>query len=191
MSSTKRNLIIIGTIVLIGLLFILFIIPDSFFLELHNRQNTPKLNIEEPSSTNQFTSYEEQIKKLKEKKYSYEYLLLDSMSSKTYRYDCNGTIDDDKESGKCTSPENITYNETNKADVYSNINTDFLDIDYIFEYISDIEPELTEYQTTREYNYLTKILDLETEITISTDRNNITQIVISNAYMTYLLNYEM
>jgi hypothetical protein len=37
--------------------------------------------------------------------------------------------------------------------------------------------------------YNTKILDLETEITLYTDLNNINQINISNAYMTYVFKY--
>ena len=53
----------------------------------------------------------------------------------------------------------------------------------------DIEPKEFTYNKTRELTYNTKILDLETEIVFYTDLDNITQINISNAYMTYVFKY--
>lgn len=183
-SKRKTILIIYFIVVAIALITILFILPDSFFQKNYEEFN----NFSQPIKK-EFVDYSIQQAHLLKRKYEYEYKLLDSMGSQTYTYECKGTLDEEIESGTCKLPEKMSYNEKNKDEIYKNINTNYLDVEYIFNLIEDVEPQITKYQTFREYNYNIKIKELSTEIVIHTDLNEITKIYISNAYMTYILKY--
>lgn len=184
---TKQNkiLIIYGIVILIALIVIVFILPDSFFLKKYDDINIPSAD----TSQKEFVDYEKQKENLLQNKYDYEYLLLDSMGSKTYTFDCSGTISETIESGTCKSPERFSYTESNKKEAFSKINIDYINPSYIFSLIKDIEPRETKYTTLREYKYSAKIEDLQTDIIIYTNLNEITKIEISNAYMTYIIKY--
>lgn len=177
-------------IVFILLITIMFIIPDSFFLKLNTKLNKPNITEQETTDPT-FLSIKEQQNNLLNNDYKYEYLMMDSMGTKTVTYECSGKKTEDEESGTCTSPENLTYTEKNKKEILSNINTDYIELEKIFALTKDIEPIELTYNKTRELIYNTKILDLETEIVFYTDLDNITQINISNAYMTYILKYNI
>lgn len=185
----KKNnnfLIIYFIIIIIALVLIMFILPDSFFMKKYEDLELPTT---EKLPKKEFTSYEVQIEHLLKKKFDYEYELLDSMGSTSYTYECSGKINETIESGSCILPEKVSYTEKNKQEVFKNIDINNLDVEYIFNMIKDVEPVETKYQTLREYNYTTKIKDLETEIVVHTDLDEITKIYISNAYMTYILKY--
>lgn len=188
-----KFLFIYGLIIIIALIGIMFIIPDSFFLGKYNYDikllNNSSQSTEEELEKKEFIDYQTQQENLKNGNYEYEYILLDSMSSKSYTYKCSGIVNGNIESGSCTSPVNISYTEKTKAEAFSKIDSNYLNINYLFNVLKDIEPELTQYTKTREYKYIVKIKDLETEIIIDTTADEITQIEISNAYMTYLLKY--
>lgn len=185
MKKTKKILGIYAIIVIIALICILFIIPDSFFENLYKTNEIPTTETE----PKEFTDYEEQKSHLLMNQYNYEYLLLDSMGTKTYTFECSGQKKDTLESGSCTSPTNISYTEKTKAEVFSKIKEDYINPQTLFEIIEENQPEETKYTTTREYLYKVKIEDLDTEITITTDLEEITKICIRNSYMTYILKY--
>lgn len=179
----KIGLAIYAVIIIIALIFIIFIAPDSLFTK------KPDLDALPVSDPIEFVDYEEQKENLKQNKYTYEYNILDSMSDTTYNYKCTGTINIDEEAGTCTQPEYITYDVSTKEEVYKNINKNFIDPAYIFNLVKDIEPELIKYQTYRDYTYNLEISGLDTKILIRTDVQNITEITIMNTYSQYHLKY--
>lgn len=177
----KKALRIYGLVILIILLAI-FMIPNSLYLKLYSK------NVEKIENANkiEFTDYDTQQERLLKKQYKYEYLLLDSLSDKTYQYKCSGIIDKEVESGTCTEPSRISYTEATKKESLK-INTDYVDVSYIIDLLKNVEPEITKYQTSREYNYKVKIEDLDTEIIVYADTDNINKIELSNKYMTYII----
>ena len=174
----KILLLIYAIIIILILVFILFIAPDSMFTE-DTDIKLPETN------TKEFIDYQEQQQHLILKNYNYEYDLLDSMSQKTYHFDCEGQ----KENGTCSLPEKLTYTEKNYQETFKNIDYNYLDPEFIFNLLKDIKPEETKYQSYREYTYNIKIKDLDTELVVTTDYDNINNILISNAYMTYILKF--
>ncbi len=175
-------------IILALLIAVMFVIPDSFFLKLNDIFNKQEITIKETSSI-EFKDLELQKETLLTSDYEYEYLMLDSMGTTPVTYECLGDIEDGKESGTCTSPKTFNYTDENKKELFSEINTDYIDLNYIFNLIKDIKPKELTYTKARELTYNVKILDLNTEITLYTDLDNINQINISNAYMTYVFKY--
>jgi hypothetical protein len=186
-STRKKALIVYGVVILVVLIAIMFIVPDSFYRKLYDK------NIEKVKNQKiikkEFIEYDIQKERLLKKQFKYEYEILDSLSDKTYHYKCSGNLNGELESGSCTDPERISYTEKTKKKSFK-INTDYSDVNYLFNtLLKDVKPEETKYQTTREYLYKTKIKKLDTEIIVYTDLENITKIEISNTYMTYILKF--
>jgi len=179
-----KFLIIYAIVIIIILIAIMFIIPDSVYLKKYENIELPTTEVE----VKEYPDFEKQKEHLLNKNYEYEYLILDSMGTETYEYDCNGKIDGDIESGTCTKPEKISYTESTKKDVF-HTDLDFLDVSYIFNLINDQEPEKEEYNDIRIFKYTADIKLLETEINITTDKDEITKIELSNKYMTYILKF--
>lgn len=191
----KKNkfLGIFALIIFILLILIMFILPDSLFLAIENTK-TPMLptGIKNPSNTKQEKTIADKFTQLKTTEYNYEYSLMYSENNETYTYKCTGTINGTKEKGNCTSPEEITYTEENKKEILNKIDTNLINNDYIYSLIKDIKPEETKISlTTTEYKYETIINKYRTDITITSNINDITQIVINNVYMTYIINYKV
>lgn len=189
MKKRKKFVIIYLIIILVALILIMFVIPDSVFMQKYKNIKLPQIPTtkNEPTTKKEFVDYEIQKENLKKNKYDYEYLLLDSTGSKTYK--CTGNINETIESGSCESPTRFSYTESTKTKEFSDIKINYLDPTYIFNLLEDIEAQITEYPTLREYQYTTSIDDLETEIVIYTDLNDITKIELSNVYMTYIIKY--
>lgn len=189
--KNNKLLGIIAVVIFILLILVMFILPDSVFLAIENAKNTTFPSSTSKTESNTLTlEYEDKISKLKENKFDYEYKLIYSTLTDTYTFECSGTRNNDKEDGKCTIPEEISYTEETKNEVFSTIDVNLLDVEYIFEIIKDIEPEETKISlTTTEYKYVTYLNKYETDIIITTNLTDITQIVINNVYMTYLINY--
>lgn len=185
MLKKHKGLTIYFIIIIIALLLIMFIIPDSFFTKKYEEIKNPSSDTEKK----EFTDFETQKQHLLKNNYNYEYSLLDSMGTESYYFQCSGQINDTLESGSCTSPEKISYTETTKKEVFSKIENQYLNPQKIFELIEGITPKEFKESTIREFVYQSKIEDLNTEITITTDLDEITQICLSNAYMTYILKY--
>ena len=111
--NNKKFLLIYGIIIIILLLGIMFFIPDDFFKKQYDDIDIPT------TEKKDFISYETQIENLLNKQYEYEYLILDSIGTKSYTYECSGKMDDTIESGTCTKPKKVSYTEQNKKDVYN------------------------------------------------------------------------
>ncbi len=181
----------IGIIVL--LILIMFIIPDSFFSKKYenNFNNLINNSTEEPEqATTAYTDFKEQQEHLKKNNYTYSYQLLAYASDKaTYMYNCKGTILNGKEEGLCTKPKNIDYTEKDKKEKLTYVNINYLNPSYIFDLIKDIEVEPIDYTGLRVFIYNVKIDGLDTEIQISTTKEEINQIQINNVKDTYVLKY--
>ena len=190
MNKRKKALLIYGLVIFIALMSIMFFIPDSAFLKIYDKNIKKVKNTNSTTNTEvKFVDYDTQKERILKKQFKYEYVLLDSLSDKSYKYKCSGTINKEVESGTCTEPETISYTEKTKKDSFK-INTNYVDVTYLLNYIKDYEPEITTYNKTREFLYKTNLEKLDTDITIYTDLENITKIEISNEYMTYILKYD-
>ncbi|MBQ8192569.1 MAG: hypothetical protein IJZ46_00635 [Bacilli bacterium] len=182
---SKRGLflLIYAIIIIIALIYILFIAPDTMFLSKESKELLNK--IEEKQ---EFTSIDKQIANLSNKDYKYYYNIMDSMTTKTYTYHCEGEITNTKDNGMCEE-FNIKYNQDNKKEQIKNINHDYINPNKIYEMIKDIEPVIESYTDTKVYNYKLKIKELNTDITIITGYENINEIRVTNAYMAYVIKY--
>ena len=186
--KNNKFLKIYAIIITIVLILIMFLIPDSFFLELQtklHKQETKELK----NDALDFEKLETQKERILNNDLEYEYLMLDSIGTSSKTVECSGKITESKETGICNSKEKISYTKETKKDAFLEMDIKYIDEKYIFDTIKDIEPTETTYNNSRELIYKTKILDLDTDITIYTDLDNITQISISNAYMTYVFKY--
>lgn len=194
MEKTKNFLFIYAIVIVILLLCVMFILPDSFFSKKYDDNYNKyfggnKTQNNEPVKK-EFTDYEEQKEALRSGNYSYKFNILDSMGKESYRYECTGTVDKDTETGKCVLPDLVEYDQMSKKGAYKQINIDYITPSKLFDLVKDTTPTLNSYNTYREYTYNIKIQKLETEIIVQTSLEEITQISISNAYMTYLLKFE-
>lgn len=185
-NSTKNFLVIYAIIIIIALVLITFVIPDDVFMWKYKDVELPDTG--EVVEKREFVDYEIQKENLLNNNYDYDILLLDSMGSSTYEYKCEGSVRGDLETGTCSKPNSFSYTESTK-DTEFKISTKYLNINEIFGLIEEIEPEVTKYQSSREYRYATSIKDLDTEVVVYTDYDNITKIEIRSAFMTYILKY--
>ena len=190
----KKNFLLIYFIVIIIILVcILFILPDSFFSKKYDnnyKKYFSDTNTKEETKIKPFIDYEEQQNMLINNPHTYKYVILDSMGTKSYRYECLGEITSKGESGECTLPTMMKYTGKNKKQAFDKINIDYITPKKIFSLLKDTEPSLESHNTYREYTYNIKIKELDTEVVIQTTKEEITQISINNAFMTYLLKYE-
>ena len=188
--TKKRTyaLIIYAAIIVIILVFLLFFAPDKWFYKKDsNTPETPVLKEEE--EVDESIDYETQKNNLTNNIYQYTYNLMDSMTDKTYLYECNGSINKEIETGLCTSPKRVEYNSNTKKDALDNINLDLLNPTYIFNLLKDIKPEKTENDSYTDYKYSLNINDYPTEITIRSGKDSIKEIIISNIYLQYHLKF--
>jgi hypothetical protein len=84
----------------------------------------------------------------------------------------------------------MKYTGENKKQAFDKINNDYITPKKIFSLLKNIEPTLESHNTYREYTYNIKIKELDTEIIVRTTKEEITQISINNAFMSYLLKYD-
>ena len=166
-------LLIYAFIILAILLYILFLAPTSMFVKETEGAPTPKT----------FTNFKTQQQHLLEKQYDYEYNIL--YGNTTYK--CQGTLSKEKETGTCTQPKEISYDQDNKKQLKFNLNN--LDLAYIFTKIENIEPKETKYGKSRSFIYNLELDNFTTDIIIYTDFDEITNIQISNAYEVYDIKF--
>ena len=200
MKESKNFLGIYAIVIIVLLVLIMFILPDSFFSRKYD-QNTQqfleaneKLKEEqeriEAEKKKEFVDYEIQKQNILNGNYDYKLLLLDSMGTETYTYQCEGKKTGNTESGSCTSPEVFSYTEQNKTQQFKKyIDPKYIEPKNIFELIKDVEPSVESHNLYREFTYKTKIKDLETKVLIQTTKDNISKIMIENTYMGYIINY--
>lgn len=168
-------LLVYAFIIIALLIYILFIAPDSLFTKNKTEETTQRTYID----------YKIQQENLMKKQYDYDY---DILYGNTV-YNCTGTMNKDKETGQCTNPKEISYNETTKQDVFSDINMNNLNVSYIFKQIENIEPTENKYGSKRSYKYELILGKYQTEIMIYTNYDEITEIQLSNAYEVYDLKF--
>ena len=192
MNKRNKFLLIYAVIIIVLLVCIMFIFPDSLFSRKYDANYKKYFGdkIQTQTKKAEFKNYEEQQKQLVNGNYNYEYMILDSMGTSSKHFECSGTIKDSKETGKCTSPVLIEYTKENKNEVFKDIGSTYLEPSTIFNLVKDLTPELKQHNTYREYTYKLKIKGLDTTIIIQTTLEEISQISINNPYMTYLLKYE-
>ena len=192
MKKTKKFLLIYALIIIVLLVCIMFIFPDSLFSRKYEANYKKYFGdkIQSSSEAPEFKDYEKQKKNLVNGNYNYKYMILDTMGTSSKHFECSGTIENKEETGKCTSPILIEYTKENKNEVFKEIGTTYLEPSTIFNLIKDLTPELEQHNTYREYTYKLKIKELDTTIIIQTTLEEISQISINNPYMTYLLKYE-
>ena len=174
----KKFLIGYGVIIATLLIFILFIAPDKMFIKSSNStKNT--------TTKEDFKDYKKQQKELINNNYKYHFDI--NYNSKTYK--CSGAKDDNGLSGECSEPKKIKYNQDNINDKLT-IDTNYLNPEYVFDLIKDIEPILENLYVKRYYTYNVKLVGLDGKIIVYTDTKHITQISIMNGYYTYSIYYE-
>ena len=191
----KKFLIIYGIVIAVILILILFIIPDSFFLKPYEKNfyeifggNTQEEVPTEQAKT-KYTDFKEQQEHLLNNNYKYSYQMLPMVDGKSVMYICEGEIANGKEKGTCTKPKDLEYTEKNKEKVLKDLNQNYLKPEYIFDLIKDTEIEPIDYTGYRVYKYEMTINKLDTEIEISTNKEEIIQIEISNRRGVYVLKF--
>ncbi len=200
MKESKSFLGIYAIIIIILLVLIMFVLPDSFFSRKYDQNAKEFLEANEKAKEEQerieaekkkeYVDYEIQKQNILNGNYNYKLLLLDSMGTETYTYQCEGKKTGNTESGSCTSPEVFSYTEQNKLEQFKkNIDPKYIEAKNIFELIKDVEPSIESHNLYREFTYKTKIKDLETKVLIQTTKDNISKIMIENTYMGYIINY--
>lgn len=168
-----------GIVVVILFLFIVFWAPSKWF---QKKVDLPKIEIHE-------CTLKEQMEHLLNNQYEYEYNIL-YVDTETYHiYMCSGKLDKTTESGTCTSPKQIEYNNETKQEVLGDLNNDYLDLQKLFEFLEDKSYTEKEYEGTKVYVYNIKINSLETDVELYSDDDNIIEIRIDNFNEHYQLKY--
>lgn len=180
----KIFLLIYGIIILAGLVYILFIAPNDLFLSKETKKFIKEVEKYNEENSNDISGL---LKHLDYKEYDYSYNILDSVGKDSVIYKCRGTIRQDKDSGACTEPKEIVYDETNKKDKLSSLNHDLLNIDYLKELIKEKTPTVEEYDSLKQYKYEVEIDTLKTDIIFYANKYDIEQIQIMNGYETYVI----
>jgi hypothetical protein len=201
MKESKNFLGIYAIVIIVLLVLIMFVLPDSFFskqyeeatkqfIDANNQAKEEKAKLE-AEKKKEFVDYEEQKQHILTGNYTYEIILLDSMGTTTYTYKCSGTKTGTTESGSCTSPEVFSYKEQNKIEQFKkNIDPKYIEPKNIFDLIKDVEPSIESHNLYREFTYKTKIKDLDTKVLIQTKKDDISKIMIENTYMGYIINFD-
>lgn len=186
-------LMIYGSLIIILLVIILFVIPDDAFLKKYeNNYNKimENTNVELEQAETEYLDFKEQQKHLENNHYSYSYQILTPVSQELNAiYNCSGTVSGSNEEGTCTKPRKIEFTEQNKSKELNKVNMNYLNPSYLFNIINELDVEPIDYTGFRIYTYNTKLNNLETKIKIATDRENIVQIEIDNVKENYVLKY--
>lgn len=200
MKESKNFLTIYAIVIIVLLVLILFILPDDFFSRKYN-DNVEQLNEEinkakeeqekkETEKAKEFVDYKEQQNRILNGNFEYEYILMDSMGTKTYTFNCKGKKNGSIESGSCTTPTTFSYTEKDKNSKFKEkIDPTYIIEENIFNLINKVEPSLESHNLYREYTYETKIKDLDTTIIVQTTKDNISKVTVLNSYMTYMIKY--
>ena len=187
MKSDKRTifLFIYALIIIVALIYILFIAPDSNFYSKETKEFIKNYN----NSQSQTVTLDDMFENLYKNDYQYTYNILDSVGNENTIYKCSGTVTGEKEQGSCTKPNDIVYDETNKKEKLKQLNFDLLDLNKIQKITQDNEPSKSKYDNLDVYKYKDKIDTLSTDINIYTNSKDIVQIEISNGYETYVIKF--
>ena len=177
--SNNKFLFIYGLIIIV-ILIVMFAMDDKFFV------NKEKEIAKIKKVMNTSPSYDEQLQALLNNKYNYHYTL----NYNGVTYTCQGVKNQDEEKGSCSEPKNIEYTNDNYQEIFKDINTDYLDVNYIYKAIKDIDPEEMKLDVKTYYTYNVNILNIKGKIEVYSDSERITQITIVNGFLTYVLYFD-
>ena len=187
--TNNKFLTVYIIIVIFVLVYIVFLAPDSFIKE-HSRfrsfyQNGELIPSGDDTDVIVPVAYEEQIKQLKNKHYSYEYLI----DYNNVMYKCKGNKDGEYDQGRCTKPTEVEYTTQTLKDVYKDIEIDLLDVDHIFDMVKDIEYTKSNMGELDVYKYEIPAKKDGIEVTVYSDHTAITEILITRRYYAYQLKF--
>ncbi len=178
MSKRKKFLIVYAIIILVLLIYIVFFADNKYFIKEEETTNT---------TTTKKPTIEDQQKNLLKDSYEYHY----DLNHNGITYNCSGRKTKEEYTGTCqTENEKIEYNEENYQEKLKDLDTNYLNPEYIFKEIKDIKPEETKMPKKEYYKYNVNIKSLPGEISIHSDTTRITQITIANSYLVYVLYFE-
>lgn len=187
-----KLLIIYGIVIVIALVLIIFVIPDSFFERKYMKNYEEIMGGSETKEETpaEYVDLNTQKERLLKKNYTYSYQISAYVKKdETMTYNCKGTKLNGKEEGLCTKPDAISYNEKNIKEKLEYVNQKYLDPEYVFNLIKDLDVEPYESYGVRIYTYKIKMSGIDTQIELYTDRENIVQIVLGSAKETYVMKY--
>ena len=187
-----KLLIIYGIVIVIALVLIIFVIPDSFFERKYMKNYEEIMGGSETKEETpaEYVDLNTQKERLLKKNYTYSYQISAYVKKdETMTYNCKGTKLNGKEEGLCTKPDAISYNEKNMKEKLEYVNQKYLDPEYVFNLIKDLDVEPYESYGVRIYTYKIKMSGIDTQIELYTDRENIVQIVLGSAKETYVMKY--
>jgi len=208
----KRIAIIMGCILI--LILILILLPDSFY-QKHSKYGwfyeSDMFNKGEDEKAGWGISLEEQFNKLLNNKYEYNYKLEYGYPNKdkvvVNKYTCSGKKDEDNDNGSCTivlcsgdkdkgqdglscsSEKELDYTNDNFKEVFNNVNSSYLDVNYIYDLIKDKDNTFNQYSETRMFEYHVVSNNTDTDIYVYTNEDDIYKIMIMNGYLTYEIEY--
>lgn len=168
-----------GIVVLLLLIFIIFLAPSKWF---QKKTDMPSFE------THEYT-LEEQISHILNKQYEYEYNILYADRDANYTYKCRGKLEKEEETGTCSFPEKLTYDNTNVDEVFEDLNNEYLDLQKLFDRLENVSYTEKEYEGIKVYVYNLKINSLETDIELYSNYNDIIEIRIDNVNEHYQLKY--
>jgi hypothetical protein len=187
-----KLLIIYGIVIVIALVLIIFVLPDSFFERKYMKNYEEIMGGSETKEETpaEYVDLKTQKERLLKKNYTYSYQISAYVKKdETMTYNCKGTKLNGKEEGLCTKPDAISYNEKNISEKLKYVNQNYLDPEYVFNLIKDLDVEPYESYGVRIYTYKIKMSGVVTQIELYTDRENIVQIVLGSAKETYVMKY--
>lgn len=179
--NQKKFFTIYGIVIIIALIVIMFIIPEEEFLKNKEGYEELKNSVEKIK----YDDIETQKERLLKNNYEYEYNVIHN----SIQYVCTGTKTGDTENGRCSAPQSISYNETDKFNEDKLFLIKYVEPEYIFKKIENVEPTISMTNDGKSYTYKVKISEFDTDIIIYTGEKTINKITITNGLMTYVLKY--
>lgn len=179
---------------LLGYLF--FFIILFLFAAITSNINKYKTTTSQTTTTTiTIDKYNEKQKSLLTNKYSINYVI----NINNIEYKINGTIENNIVNGYLEAPigikkivfkENNLYEINNEQEILleSELNKNLIDLEYITNLIKQNSAIISDKEDKKTYNY--NIDNLGLNIIVTTNEENITQINITEATNTYILNFD-
>ena len=179
--NQKKFFIIYAIIIFVALIVILFVLPEESFLKNKDKYEELKNSVEKIK----YDDISIQKERLLKNNYEYEYNVIHN----SIQYVCTGTKTNETESGRCSAPQSISYDETDKFNEDKLFSIKYVEPEYIFKKIEGVEPTVSMTNDGKSYTYKVKISEFDTDIIIYTGEKTISKITITNGLMTYVLKY--
>lgn len=176
--------------------YLLFFIILFLFAAITSNMNKYKTTTSQTTTTTiTIDKYNEKQKSLLTNKYSINYVI----NINNIEYKINGTIENNIVNGYLETPigikkivfkENNLYEINNEQEILleSELNKNLIDLEYIINLIKQNSAIISDKEDKKTYNY--NIDNLGLNIIVTTNEENITQINITEATNTYILNFD-